>query len=404
MSDIKSVLFVGVGGQGTILASKILTIGLIGHGYDVKMSEVHGMSQRGGSVSTQVRFGSKVYSPIIGEGSADILVSFEEMEAARYARFLKKDGKMVVNTTQIPSLPVLSGVCQYPRGIVEELKKHVPVWAFDATKVDAIVESEEPISLAPNREPSAIDKQIAENIFPYLHDGITLQLGIGGMPNALGILIAGSDLKDLGMHTELMSDGYLDLYQSGKITNDKKPFQRGKGVFSICMGSKELYEFLDHNQDILSAPMHYVNNPETIRQLDDFISINSCIAVDLYGQVCSESAGTRQISGTGGQLDFVTGAYAADHGKAFLAMPSSRVDKQGIRHSNILPKFTAGDIITTPRTQAPYMVTEYGVANLSGLATWQRAEALINIAHPDVREDLIKAAEAQYIWRRSNKC
>ena len=261
MSDIKSVLFVGVGGQGTILASKILTIGLIGHGYDVKMSEVHGMSQRGGSVSTQVHFGSKVYSPIIGEGSADILVSFEEMEAARYARFLKKDGKMVVNTTQIPSLPVLSGVCQYPRGIVEELKKHVPVWAFDATKVDAIVESEEPISLAPNREPSAIDQQIAENIFPYLHDGITLQLGIGGMPNALGSLIAGSDLKDLGMHTELMSDGYLNLYQSGKITNDKKPFQRGKGVFSICMGSKELYEFLDHNQDILSAPMHYVNNP-----------------------------------------------------------------------------------------------------------------------------------------------
>ena len=135
MSDVKSVLFVGVGGQGTILASKILTIGLIGHGYDVKMSEVHGMSQRGGSVSTQVRFGKKVYSPIIGEGSADILVSFEEMEAARYARFLKKDGKMVVNTTQIPSLPVLSGACQYPQGILEELKKHVPVRDLDATKI-----------------------------------------------------------------------------------------------------------------------------------------------------------------------------------------------------------------------------------------------------------------------------
>lgn len=135
MSDVTSVLFVGVGGQGTILASKILTIGLIEHGYDVKMSEVHGMSQRGGSVSTQVRFGKKVYSPIIGEGSADILVSFEEMEAARYARFLKKDGKMVVNTTQIPSLPVLSGACQYPQGIIEELKKHVPVRDLDATKI-----------------------------------------------------------------------------------------------------------------------------------------------------------------------------------------------------------------------------------------------------------------------------
>ena len=130
-----NLMIVGVGGQGSLLASKLLGHLLLSRGYDVKVSEVHGMSQRGGSVSTQVRFGSQVYSPIIGEGSADVLVAFEEMEAARYARFLKKDGKMVVNTTQIPSLPVLSGVCQYPRGIVEELKKHVPVWAFDATKV-----------------------------------------------------------------------------------------------------------------------------------------------------------------------------------------------------------------------------------------------------------------------------
>lgn len=135
MSDVKSVLFVGVGGQGTILASRILTIGLIENGYDVKMSEVHGMSQRGGSVSTQVRFGTKVYSPIIGEGSADILVSFEEMEAARYAKFLKKDGKMVVNTSRIPSMPILSGACQYPEGILEALKEQVPVMALDATQI-----------------------------------------------------------------------------------------------------------------------------------------------------------------------------------------------------------------------------------------------------------------------------
>lgn len=135
MSDVKSVLFVGVGGQGTILASKILTIGLIEHGFDVKMSEVHGMSQRGGSVSTQVRFGNKVYSPIIGEGTADILVSFEEMETARYANFLKKDGKVVVNTVRIPSMPILSGACQYPEGGIDALKEHVPVLTLDATKI-----------------------------------------------------------------------------------------------------------------------------------------------------------------------------------------------------------------------------------------------------------------------------
>jgi indolepyruvate ferredoxin oxidoreductase beta subunit len=135
MSDVKSVLFVGVGGQGTILASKILTMGLIENGYDVKMSEVHGMSQRGGSVSTQVRFGKEVHSPIIGEGTADILVSFEEMEAARYAKFLKKDGKIVVNSHRIPSMPILSGTVDYPENIIETLKAKVPTMNLDATAI-----------------------------------------------------------------------------------------------------------------------------------------------------------------------------------------------------------------------------------------------------------------------------
>ena len=135
MSDVKSVLLVGVGGQGTILASKILTMGLIENGYDVKMSEVHGMSQRSGSVSTQVRFGTKVYSPIIGEGTADRLVSFEEMEAARYAKYLKKDGKIVVNTYRIPSMPILSGSRTYPEHIIESLSREVPTMSLDATKI-----------------------------------------------------------------------------------------------------------------------------------------------------------------------------------------------------------------------------------------------------------------------------
>ena len=287
-----------------------------------------------------------------------------------------------------PDMPVVYGVAN----------DHIHI-----SDVDYVVESDEPISAAPGRPASELDKKIAAQIFPYLHDGMTLQLGIGGLPNALGELIAESDLKDLGMHAEIMSNGYLKLYQSGKITNKKKPLQRGKGVFSVCLGSKELYEFLHYNQGILSAPMYYVNAAETIRQLDDFISINSCIAVDLYGQVCAESVGTRQISGTGGQLDFVTGTYMASHGKAFLARPSMSFDAYGVGRSNILPKFTDGDIITTPRTQTPYVATEYGAVNLSGLATWQRAEALISIAHPDFRDALIKAAEKQRIWRRSNK-
>ncbi len=271
------------------------------------------------------------------------------------------------------------------------------------SEVDMVVESHEPLAEMPSAPISEIDKQIAGHIFPYLEDGITLQLGIGGMPNALGALIADSDLKDLGMHTELMSDGFLTLYRAGKITNKKKELNRGKGMFGICSGSRDLYDFLDHNISVLSAPMHYINDPCVIKQFDKFISINGCISMDLYGQVCSETSGTRQISGTGGQLDFVTGTYMAPHGKAFLATSSTFTDKNGTRHSRIIPAFTQGDVITTPRTQSPYMVTEYGVANLSGRTTWQRAEAIINIAHPDFREDLINAAEKQKIWRNSNK-
>ena len=135
MSDVKSILLVGVGGQGTILASKILTQGLIENGYDVKMSEVHGMSQRSGSVSTQVRFGKKVFSPIIGEGTADVLVSFEEMEAARYAHFLKKDGKAVINTYRIPSMPILTGAADYPTNILDLFKERVSTMVLDATKI-----------------------------------------------------------------------------------------------------------------------------------------------------------------------------------------------------------------------------------------------------------------------------
>lgn len=294
--------------------------------------------------------------------------------------------------------------------VILEVNKNMPVIYgmfedhINIADVDCIVETDGDVcKLPPPPQPSPMEEKMARYIFPYLLDGMTLQLGIGGIPNALGTLIADSDLKDLGMHAEYMGDGYLSLYQSGKITNKKKELQRGKGVFSTCFGSQALYDFLDQNMAIMTAPMRYVNNPHTISQFKKFISINGCISVDLYGQVCSESAGTRQISGTGGQLDFVTGAYMAEQGKAFLTLPSTFKDKQGGVHSSILPAFTQGDIITTPRTQAPYMVTEYGVAQLTGRTTWQRAESLIAIAHPDFRDELVKATEAQKIWRKSNK-
>ena len=271
------------------------------------------------------------------------------------------------------------------------------------SQVDCVVEAGyRTLWEMPSPPPSQTDRQIALHIFPHIRDGATIQLGIGGMPNALGALIADSELKDLGMHTELCSDGYLAMAQAGKLTNRRKSLHPGKGVLGLAIGSRALYDWVDDNPGIAGFPLSYVNDPNIIAQNENMISINGCLNVDLYGQVGSESAGTRQISGTGGQLDFVTGASMAKGGKSFLCMSSAYTDRQGQRHSRILPSF-GGDIVTTPRSQSHYIVTEYGAVNLAGMNTWQRAEKLISIAHPDFREELIKKAEQQHIWLPSNK-
>lgn len=269
--------------------------------------------------------------------------------------------------------------------------------------VTMVVECEHgPVPTVPAKKPSAEDIRIAQNIIPFLVDGATLQLGIGGTPDALGSIIAQSDLKDLGMHTELCTDGFLDLYNAGKLTNKRKNIFPGKGVLGLATGSQALYDWLDENPGVIALPIAYVNDPAVIASMDNFISLNSCVSVDLYGQINSESAGLRHISGTGGQVDFLTGAAMSKGGKSFICVASSRVGKDGVRTSNIVPHFN-GEIITSPRSQAYYIATEQGVFNLAGRSTWERAEGLVSLAHPDFRDELIKAAEQQRIWRRSNK-
>lgn len=294
--------------------------------------------------------------------------------------------------------------------IILEVNEHMPhVYGgqedcIHISEVDVVVEGEhKPLAQLPVPPATEIDEKIASLLLPHILDGATIQLGIGGMPNSVGKLMAESDLKDLGMHTELLSDGFVDLYEAGKLTNSRKTLHRGKGVFGIALGSQRLYDWVGENQGLLSFPMDYVNQPSVMAQMENMISINNCIAIDLYGQVSSESAGTRHISGTGGQLDFSTGAYDAPGGKGFICMTSSYRDKAGNLKSRILPKFTEGDIITTPRTQAFYIVTEYGIVNLAGRSTWERAELLISLAHPDFRDELIAAADKQKIWRNSNR-
>lgn len=304
---------------------------------------------------------------------------------------------------------IARGILEKADIVILEVNEHLPriLGGFDESihidEVDYVVEGEHPpLPQFPIAQPTEEDIKIADLIVPHIVDGATLQLGIGGMPNVVGARLAESDLKDLGMHTELCGDAYYELYKAGKLTNKRKALQRGKGVTGIVFGSQDLYEWVDQNPGVVVEPLEYVNAPETIGQLDNMISINNCIAVDLYGQVCAESAGLRHISGTGGQLDYLTGAAMSAGGKAFICMTSSFVDKAGVRRSRVLPHFN-GDIVTDPRSQAYYIVTEYGAVNLAGRSTWERAEMLVSIAHPDFRDSLIAAAEEQKIWRKSNR-
>lgn len=293
--------------------------------------------------------------------------------------------------------------------IIVEVNEHLPkiYGAYSETihisEVDYVVEGEhDPLPAVPMGKATEEEIRIAEHILPYIEDGACLQLGIGGMPGVVGAKLADSDLKDLGMHTELCSDAYRLLYEAGKLTNKKKGIFPGKGVTGIVFGTQEMYQWVNENPGLLIAPLYWVNAPEVISQIDKMVSINNCIAVDLYGQINAESSGLRHISGTGGQLDYLTGAANAKGGKAFVCMTSSFRDKAGEIHSRILPHFS-GDIITDPRSQAHFIVTEYGAVNLAGATTWERAERLISIAHPDFRDELIQKAQKQGIWKNSNR-
>ena len=288
--------------------------------------------------------------------------------------------------------------------VILEVNEHLPriLGGFDETihisEVDYVVEGEhDPLPQFPVAPAGPEDKAIAEHLIPHIQSGSVLQLGIGAMPNVVGAMLAQSDIRDLSMHTELCGDAYLRLYEAGKLTNRHGRLP-GRGLTGIVFGSQALYDWVDDNPCVAIAPLSYVNDVRTIAQNENMISVNNCIAVDLYGQISSESAGLRQISGTGGQLDYVTGAPMAPGGKAFICMTSSYVDKKGVRHSRILPYF-GGDIITTPRTQAFWIVTEFGAVSLAGASAWERAEKLISVAHPDFKQELEEAAKKQKIWR-----
>lgn len=301
-------------------------------------------------------------------------------------------------------------LCKAADKVIVEVNSNIPYCyggldeAIHISGVDHIVESDNaPLITAPEAEATETEKMIAGHILKEIRDGACLQLGIGGMPNALGKMIASSGLKDLGIHTEMFIDSFVDMYEAGCISNQKKNIYRGKSVYTFAFGSQRLYDFLDHNANCASYPVHYVNDPAIIAMNDDVVSINNALEVDLYGQVSSESKAFKQITGTGGQWDFVYGAGRSKGGKSIICLTSTHTDKKGNVTSRIVPTFEPGTVTTLTRNMTNYVATEYGLVQLKGKSTWHKAEALISIAHPDFREELIKNAENMKIWKNSNK-
>lgn len=309
-----------------------------------------------------------------------------------------------------PSASHLAAVCARSEYIFVEVNPKMPRClggvdnAIHVSQVSGIVENEAAMwELGGGGEPTEVDKAVANLIVNEIPNGACLQLGIGGMPNAVGAMIAQSDLKDLGVHTEMYVDAFVDIAAAGKITGRNKALDTGRQVYAFGAGTQKLYDYLDDNPQCMSAPVDYTNDVRVVAQLDNFISINNVIELDIFGQVGAETAGTRQISGAGGQLDFVMGAYLSKGGKSFLCCSSAMKGKDGKLISRIRPMLTEGGIVTDTRANVQYLVTEYGMVNLKGTSTWQRAEKIISIAHPDFRDELIREAEALKIWRRSNK-
>lgn len=310
-----------------------------------------------------------------------------------------------------PSVSHMMAVCETAKTIIVEVNKNLPRClggcesSIHISKVDMIVEGDHPniAQLGVHKNDSEIDQKVAQLIVDEIPNGACLQLGIGGMPNAVGSLIAKSDLVDLGVHTEMYVDAFVDLSKSGKINGSRKKIDRFRQTFAFAAGTSKLYDFIDNNPECMSAPVSYVNDIKTISSLENFMSINNAVEVDLYGQINSESAGTKHISGAGGQLDFVLGAYLSKGGKSFICCSSTYKNKKGDLKSRILPTLETGSIVTDTRANVHYLVTEYGIANLKGLSTWQKCEAIISLAHPKFRDDLIKESEKLKIWRKSNK-
>ena len=322
--------------------------------------------------------------------------------------FLFRSGQVPVDVAFLNvSEPDENGYCSYgisadiafsavecARVVIAQVNKYMPRTFGDpvihVSKISAMCRGDEPLVEVPTPVPNEIETKIGRYIAEQIPDGATLQIGVGGIPNA--VINALSDHKHLGLHTEAITDGVLPLIERGIIDNSQKALYPGKSVGSLILGSRHLYDHVDGNPDFVIRDVAWTNDPQNIRQNPRAMAINSAVEVDLTGQICADSIGETVISGVGGQHDFMYGAALSEGGKCFIALPSTTAKGQ----SKIVSHLQPGAGVVTTRFQAQYIATEYGIVYLRNLPLAERAKALISIAHPSVREDLEREAVRRF--------
>lgn len=370
--------------------------------YQLHLEHAEGLAKAvdGGHLAPKAYFASQYNRQLIQEGKADYIpISLSEIPRL----FRRREQRIDVVLVQVAppdkhgicslgiSVEATRAACEVADTVIAHINPSMPRTHGDAfihlNQINIAYEQDLPI---PEHNPSKLseaNRRIGQQVATLIDDGDCLQMGIGDIPDAT--LACLRQHEHLGIHTEMFSDGVIPLCESGVIDNSRKRKHPGKLVTGFVMGSKQLYDFVDDNSEVAFLDIEYINSIETICRNPNMVSINSALQVDLSGQICSDSLGTHIYSGVGGQLDFVLGASLADNGRSILAFPSTA---GGGKYSRIVPVLQLGSGVVTPRGSVHYVVTEFGIANLRGKSLRERTKALINIAHPQFREELEKQA------------
>jgi acetyl-CoA hydrolase len=360
-----------------------------------------------GHLRVNTMFISNNVRAAVNDGRADFTPTFLSEFPQLYRKKLLILDSVLVHVSPpdshgFVSLGIEAGMVKTPssmaKTIIAEVNDRMPRVLGDTllhvSKIDYMVPVSYELAELPNVDDNEINDRIAGYIVPLIDDGATIQAGIGAIPNAVLKGLHGK--KDLGVHTELISDAVVDLVNAGVVTNARKTLHNGKIIAAFLLGTRKLYDFVDDNPFLELHPIEYVNDPFIISRNDNMVAINSAIEVDLTGQVCADSIGTRFYSGVGGQVDFVYGALRSKNGHSIIALPSTTRKRDGKLVSKIVPALTPGAGVTTSRNHVHTVVTEYGAAHLVGKHIRGRVRALIDIAHPDFREELERQAHELY--------